>query len=726
MLARISLIVVFLLGLTPALAEVARVTSGEHSDFTRIVVEAEGQGDWRFGRSPDGYELELGPDVGGFDLTDAFGRIPRSRVTSLWRDTDTGRLRFSLACACHAIAFEFRPGIVVIDIRSGPPPAGSAFETRLEAETPADTPAAPPVLTAQPVSPAVNGYDWIELARETSTRAAGRDLPLPTGDVSLAPLRDALLAQISRGVAEGVIDVAEKLPPARSPAGTVDGALWGRISIGEMPGLRVGSANDSSEALSAGGDSCISDAALDVANWGLAGPVPAQIGLGRSGLLTEFDTPVPEAILRAAKLHIYMGFGAEARQYLQLLDGRRAGHVALLDALARIVDEEPVAASPFEGQESCNTAAALWATLARRGQPMAPMTNKEAVARSFSALPLHLRRYLGPPLVDAFLGVGDDSTARLLRDAILRSPADGLHGVELMDARYQLAEGKDHAAGEIAAGVLADGGQAGPEAVVTLVEAAFRGTRQIDPKVPASVEAFLHDNKGMAIEARLARANVLATAMTGDFAKAFAVLGQSPETFADLWLLAAGDSSDEVFLEQAGRWSVDRPELAAATARRVAERLLSLGFPDLALQWLGPINAASAEDLRILAATARLALRDAPATIALLDGINSSDAARLRAAATLQLGDAEAAARLMISAGETEEGKRTLTWTQDWTLILSEGPDDWRAPAGLLTPPDLPPAAGPIAHGTQLADESEAAREMIGDLLLAVPSPTSP
>ncbi len=42
-----------------AQAEVALVRGGEHPDFTRIVIEADGPSDWRFGRTIDGYELDL-------------------------------------------------------------------------------------------------------------------------------------------------------------------------------------------------------------------------------------------------------------------------------------------------------------------------------------------------------------------------------------------------------------------------------------------------------------------------------------------------------------------------------------------------------------------------------------------------------------------------------------------------------------------------------------------
>ena len=94
----------------PTRAETARVTGGEHEDFTRIVIQARDSQDWRFGRTIDGYELQLGDDVTDFDLSRAFEKIRRTRLNAVSRDPETGRLRLSMACACHAVAFECRRG----------------------------------------------------------------------------------------------------------------------------------------------------------------------------------------------------------------------------------------------------------------------------------------------------------------------------------------------------------------------------------------------------------------------------------------------------------------------------------------------------------------------------------------------------------------------------------------------------------------------------------------
>lgn len=705
---------------TPALAETARVTGGEHEDFTRLVVEAVEQiagekeggkdSDWRFGRTQDGYALALSPSITSFDITEAFRRIPRTRITSLWQDPDTGHLRLSLACACHAIAFEYRPGITVIDIRNGPAPKSSVFEAALDV---------PLAVQPNPEPAEPSGYDWLAIARTRSAAPADAlAMPMPTGEISLDPLRDALLAQISRGASDTVVEVVEVLPDTdRGPSQTQD-APWSRISVGEMPGLRAAVEGDQTPPLTADGKNCMADSDLDIANWGMEGPAIAQLGLGRAGLMSEFDQPDAEATLRAARLHLSLGFGAEARQLLGLLGYGQSEEIRLLSDLSHIVDLDPLPYSMFSGQESCATAAALWAVLAGLGHPLPRYTNVDAVARSFAALPPPLRRYLGPPLADAFLAADQGDSARIIRDAILRLPSEHGAEVDLLEARFQLANGHAPEAGAAAAEVLSQGGRASAEAAITLVEASFRGTRQLDPNVPLILQSFLKESLGTPLHPRLLHARILAAALTEDYETAFDLVETSPRSLADLWVLAATQTADDMFLAEAAKAAAHPPNIAKETTRQVAERLFSLGFHDLSLQWLGPVDMSSDEDSRLMAARARLGLRDVPTALTLLAGLTTAEATKLRAEAVLQIGDAEAAATALIAAGEEQAGQRALTWTQDWPLIAAEGPENWRAAATALEQTE-PALGGPIARGSALAEDSAAAREVIETLLLS-------
>jgi hypothetical protein len=701
------------------MAEVARVSGGEHADFTRLVVEGTTGSDWVLGRSEDGYELRLPKAVTSYDVTDAFEKIPRNRLAALWQDPETGGLRFSLACACHAIAFEFRSGIVVIDIRNGSAPEGSAFEMPLDSNS---APAAATPDQSETAAAAL-AYDWVALQREAKSAATAETLPLPTGGVSLDPLRDALLAEISKGASEGVVEIAEGgVRPAVS-AETAESGPWSRLSVGELPGLSVNDPDRPRDSMTSDGRACAADSILDVAGWGGPGSVAGQLGLARSGLLTEFDAPVEEAVLRSARFHLFLGFGAEALQTLGFLDGETTEELPYLQAMAYIVDVQAPKSNPFSGMETCDTAAALWAVLAAGGdERLAGSANADAVSRSFSALPLHLRRHLGPSLVDLFLEAGDQETARQIRDATMRVPSPGNPEVTLLDATYNLAEGNESTARELAEDVMAQMGPGSAKAAVTLIEATFRGDRSLDPTLPSAVDLFLRDALGTEDEAKLRRASVLAHAMTGDFASAFANGTTDSETFSDLWSMAVEATPDSQFLEAAARSALSRPKTRDEVELAVAERLLNLGMAELALGWLKEPGADSPEAHRLLAGTAYLGMRDPRRAMESVEGLSGEAAERIRASAMLQLGDAKEAAQRLVSAGDAAGAERTAVWTRDWTFVMEAGPEVWRQALETLsqaesTPSSDPAQEGPIARGSQLVDESARARSAIEQLL---------
>ena len=111
----------------PAEAAPVKVTTGAHQGFTRLVMEFGAPVNWSVGRTEAGYALKIEGQTPGYDLSQVFQLIGRERLAAIWSDPASGELRISIGCACHAIPFEFRPGIVVIDLRDGPPPSGSSF-----------------------------------------------------------------------------------------------------------------------------------------------------------------------------------------------------------------------------------------------------------------------------------------------------------------------------------------------------------------------------------------------------------------------------------------------------------------------------------------------------------------------------------------------------------------------------------------------------------------------
>ena len=68
---------------TNGMAEVAKVTSGEHSGFSRLVVTLSENAEWRFGRTKDGYALEVDQKGLIYNLEKVFTRIPKTRIAAV-------------------------------------------------------------------------------------------------------------------------------------------------------------------------------------------------------------------------------------------------------------------------------------------------------------------------------------------------------------------------------------------------------------------------------------------------------------------------------------------------------------------------------------------------------------------------------------------------------------------------------------------------------------------
>ncbi len=706
-MVRLALAVLLLLA-GPAAAEIARVRGGEHPDFTRIVVEAAELGDWRFGRNGDGYELALSPAVTGYDLSAAFDRIPRDRLSGLWRDAASGNLRLALSCACHAVAFEFRPGMVVIDVKSGAAPRGSAFEEPL-------APAGGTVVTQEG---AQSGYDWLAIRSQTIAAPPPTLASLPGEDGDLNPLRAALMLQISRGVARGVVELAEGQPAAMEGREEDTKAIAAhpglRLAPGEIPGVVASGGGEIFPARTDQGAACLPDSHFAVAQWLPAGPVATLIGPARTGLVGEFDAPQAPEILRAARFHVALGFGAEARQILGLLPALD-DEARILDMMGQLVDLEPLSSNGLAGQEGCDTSAALWAALALATGGDVPTRRIEtgAVVRTFSALPVHLRQHLGPLLARLFTARNDSAAARAIRDAVLRAPGAAGAETALMDARQMLADGDAADAAGRAREVLRGGGGEAGQAAAVLTEAIYKGHLPASPDLAATVAAFLIEARGTPQEAALRRAHVLALALNGQYREAFSAVAASPETWPDLWSLAAEGAGDDDFLSHA---MVPPPvPVGGQTARVVAKRLLALGFAQEALVWLDSGVEPSRES-RLLAADAKLALRDARGAISLLADERDTEAEAIRGRALLQLGDTLAAAAAFERAGQLGAALGARRAASDWPEIAAAASGLWKEAAALVLPAP-PVAAGPIAQATALADDTAAAITVVATLL---------
>ena len=715
-----------------AQAQQVTVRSGEHDGFSRLVFMLPPGTDWRLSESEGAVTLRTPGESFGYDTADVFRLIPRSRITALAPQAD-GAIRIATATGTVHAAFQLASGAVVLDIldaselpMSGSPPREATgtplrldhLETYWRERTP---PAALPAAPAAPTAP----------------------LPrLATPDPRVREAETELLAQLSRAASQGVIS-ASVTPPAMVPAPRPTGAapataagahlaiasqtVFDRDMMGSAPGPQ----------LLANGQRCAPDRAFALESWVSDAPASAQITAARQGLVGEFDRPDPAAVERLARTYLGLGFGTEARATLRGfgLDTPAAGAIAYV---AAVLDELPVPDSALSHMAACDGKVALWALLGR-GTAQNEAPNLAAVRRSFSALPVPIRKIVGPELVRRLLALGADSDAREIGSMIARAVPEGDPARGLIDARIDIARGEPAQAEPVLAGMIDRNSADAAQALILLVDTRLSRGEPVDAANIELATSLARELRGSPEGARLLRAQILGEGSVGRFSEAFAALDAWPaedtpalvqETRRSLWGLLARVPDDTLFLGQflARHDQVPVEELPNLVRLQMADRLTAAGLP-------GPVRDLLAGSLgrtpdgRVALAAAALAERDGPAALSYLEALDGSRATALKARAHALLNEHAIAQEVFATAGDLPSATAEAWRGGDWSFVAANGSEAEKALVRLydLTaeePPAPPPSpADGVAGFKDLIARSQAEREALTRLLADFPTP---
>ncbi|WP_041669865.1 serine/threonine-protein kinase [Cereibacter sphaeroides] len=547
----------------------AAVRTGEHPGFTRLVVEDPSIRSWQLGRSAEGYRLRLTPTARAFALSRAFRAITRKRLASLAMDGN-GDLDVGLGCACHIEAFEIRPGVIVLDIRDGPPSSPEHEQPLpVEEQAPEPTPPAP-----DPAPSSGPAYDWRKVT-PAPLRAPELVLEAPV----VTAMRQSLVEQLSRGAAAGAVDFAGKPPPPKN----ADTPPAPNVRILPEPGFEVTSEAPPKDRLTAEGSPCPSDERFDVAAWRGDSPVAEQIGAMLAGLTGEFDDPQAEPLARAVRFYLSLGFGAEARQLLAAFPVDHPDR-GLWEAMAHVLDGERQPGGPLAAMALCDGAAALWSVLADP-PPSLRDVNAPAVLRAFSGLPPDLRQELGPRLAENFLAWEDPANAQAIREALVRGAREPTPAATLTDARLAAARGEAPPAADLSR-IGQQPGPEGAEALALLVEGQVAEGKAPSAQDVLSLGALYQETEGTDLGQRVGRAYRLALAATGDYDRAFSGHALAPDADAEVWRILAVSGPDSQLLERAVLSETEPlPSLPDTTRRALADRLRALGLERSADRW---------------------------------------------------------------------------------------------------------------------------------------------
>lgn len=784
--------ILFALSAAPVGAAPTKVRSGEHQGFSRIVIDGAAAGEWHLKRTADGYVFRPADHDISYDISRVFDLIPRTRLAGL-RGAAGGVLYLDVGCNCHAEAFATPKDALVIDVIDGPADADSPFEipdasaqtaaltTTAEsgpaavAERSTEKTATPPSWQpfAQPAWMPDGHLDLYWRHREPLTASEGaakgalatatddppaaiarirqtphpdETMPLPDAlnDVGRAEeMQRSLLEQLSRAASQGLVSFdtpkREPGPPPQKPeAPAPEPAVLPERDRNAIP-LRIETSIDRDAifadpptALTADGDICPSDAFFAVGAWGDDRPPAVQIAAARATLVGEFDRSDTEQVLALARLYVHLGFGAEARMILRSFDVK--GEAATwIDLLARIEDGETVEEAALADLADCDGSVALWALLGSKSPIPQSGLHVAAIQRSFSELPLHLRRQLGPSAIERLIAAGDTDAATALRNAILRA-GDPAEPVLTVASSALTIETGDAATALRNLDALARGNStSAPDALVQAIGLRLGRGEAVPPDLAAIAGALAYEHRYSARGPKLAVSQILALASTGDFASAFAAEAHWDSNFpADL----RADALRQLFARLASEgdeWSLvnhyfthrDRlldsgPDILLRLT--LAERLTSAGF-DLAAAQLLDGGAETTERGRLILARHALDADDAERALELIGSSKGTEAARLRAAALLRAGQPEQAKAQFSAAGDVDGAARAAWLAGDWPEVNDNAPAPLASAARLLGRVDTDGQTGTtapegeLAAGRKLIDDATAARTALSELL---------
>ncbi|MFV0492474.1 MAG: hypothetical protein ACK5M4_11705 [Pseudorhodobacter sp.] len=716
---------------TSGLAQSVTIRSGEHDGFSRLVLQFPQSGDWRLIRTEDGYALQTPENRNSYNLTDVFQRMGRDRLSAIFADPETGDLRLRIPCNCHIIPFELRTGVIVLDINDGPAPKDTSFELSADgtrAKPLGQKPVVKRAARRPPPAPGQimvkNTLDWRrDLAKAARLSIAPPEIPQESlrPRTNLIPMREAVLWELSRGAASGIVDMVPRLSEASSTR--LGPNMMGNLKIGTQPGYDPNATNRRPGLLTADGKLCIDDEQLNIIDWGRPKQVAMELGPIRANLLGEFDLPNPEQSENAIKYMLYLGFGTEARSLITAFAASMPEQ-DIWNSLGHIVDGEAASPNAFEGMIGCNTTAALWAMLAPADPEKGQKINQDAVLRGFSALPLHLRRHLGPRLVDRFLARNEANTARAIRDAILRAPGDIDEPLQLMAAEVTLATDPDAPVEHLLKPLVSAPGRTGIRATTQLIMAQIKAGNIVDTDLTSLAAALVNDIRGADLAKPLASALALGLASQSRLNEALGIPETDPETQREAWSVFIRHAAEKDLLAATvGRSEGEMDPANADTRLAVASRLLKMGLPDPAHDWLANL---SSDEARLLRARSFLLQNDSRSALQEIAGLPDAEAQEIRARALLNLGD-HSAVDTFAAIGEKEAQLLAARRLGDWQLVAKLAPEsDWAQAARLdghrpLPSPETNDPAGsttqPLQDARNTIGESAAARRLIQTLL---------
>jgi hypothetical protein len=692
---------------TGAAARDVTVRSGEHDGYTRLVVQVPPDTGWVLKQTKNGALLNVALEDVAFQTGAVFQRLTQNRLAALSQTKPGAPLEMEFGCNCVASAFLFRDTMIVVDIAPG------TFLPPLTSDIPA------PALPKAPKGDTTPGPD-----QSLAT------LELPLLNLNASGFEHQLATRLLQGADRGIVDL--KTAPVGPRASISNQSLL--IPSEVELNVQVTTILEDLNGL-LGPDvpqlerrpPCVSSAELALDDWSDERPFAEQTAALRTGLFQEFDTIDKTRALHLAKHYAYSGFGAEAIRALELL-GERSLETERIAAIARVLDDGQLNGSnPFTGLQRCESDAAMWAALTEGS--LRQDANLIAIEQTFTRLPDHLRRHVGPMLSDILVEGQELEAARRVLRSVDRVETQFSADTTQAKAKVATAEHDAPRAETLLTEVLEapDATFEAPLALARLIDKRWLERGAVSPQELDLAESYTVELRRSEIGAMMQQTHAVALSLGQEFDAALDVVAELPEdiesteTLNRVVFVLTERADDATFLRRVLSLSHAQTQaLTTDAAIVVADRLARLGFAKQAqaLAKRPQDRLKRGERARLRAKAALLAHRPHQAMLELADD-STDEADSLRAAALQATGDFAAAGELMRASGHADEANR-LFWLADLTEKAELGSgtkfsDVAKTSRGLSAMPVRVPDK-PLADAEALLQDSAETRQRIANL----------
>lgn len=672
-----------------SLSEPILVRSGEHDNFTRLVLPIPESVTWNLDNRAALSILTLEEFDDGFDLSQAFNIIPRTRLTALLAQSST--LEIQLACDCPVSAF-VEEQFLVIDIfdeifkEQNDDTIIDNNNNTLESR----------FLYGELLWGNVNSNSTVNTLGPVDEAAEIVEMQQLPEKAIVQETQDRLLEAFSSAASQGLVTVKQHsdlgkykvkqnstnstIYDSSSEISGSSRSLTGNIRVSDSKDIPP---NSTRENLSFSGAVCPDPNLFDVSSWGTEESVSYQLGKSNKELYDDLERINIIEVKKRAQLYLYFGFGAEAIDTLSLVEGLIVEHPELVD-LARIMEfnhvKNPRMLHRFA---DCDSLVALWSILAADEIPIEASINAPAALRALANLPSHLKYFLAPELSDRLLKRGDTVNAKIA----IRSFEDLSLGTEarpnLVQAKVYSAQRKSVTAAGILDDIVESASFEAPEAISAIVNVHIAEETKVPAQIALLAEAYAFELQNSEYGEEMLETFIQASASSGQYAKSINALTLEGKDFSKsekeklasyIFLeLSKHSSSAEFVSTYFAHYSNLSEYISPEVAIKLANRLVEQGFTEQARDIGDSLpHDFNSNDFKELKAQITFELGDYEEALKYLDSSQSMKAKVLRAKILEMAGYSVLASEEYTSANLTERASTALWLADDWLTTVDD------------------------------------------------------